>query len=63
MFCDAVGRDGGGEPVGILSLLAIALVVESRALAGEGHFAKASPAIRVAGIAALLILVSARMWG
>ena len=50
-------------PFIVLTLLAIALVAGVKALAGENHFAKASPAIRAAGIAVLVILVSARMWG
>ena len=50
-------------PFVVLTLLAIVLVFGVRALAGGERFAKASPAIRVGGIAVIVVLVSLRMWG
>jgi hypothetical protein len=50
-------------PFVVLTLLASGLAIGVRAVAGAERFAKARPAIRVGGIAVIVVLVSLRMWG
>ena len=50
-------------PFVVLTILAVGLVVAVGTLAGTEHFTKACPAIRVGGIAVIVLLVSLRMLG
>lgn len=50
-------------PFVVVTILAVGVVVAVRALAGGERFAKASPAIRIGGVAVIVILVSLRMLG